>query len=276
MSKFTEVCHRLTAQYSSSIWSKLIQGIKRYDLIQPNDKIAVCLSGGKDSFLLAIGLLLYKKYLDSSVEIVILMMDPGYDKENLDLVLENIKDLDLEVQRFETKIFAIVKDSKSPCYGCAKMRRGALYTKAKELGCNKIALGHHYNDVIETTLMSMFYTGSFSAMLPKLKSTAHEGMELIRPLYLVEESYIIDFWRTNQMQFIRCACLVTKKASCDSGASKRKEIKELIQELKKQNPFIEQNLFKSLSNVYLEKVLGYVDKEGKKTFLDLYEEVQDV
>lgn len=270
MNKYEEVRQSITTKFNTVVWSKFIQTIKKYELINSNDSIAVCLSGGKDSFLLAVLFEMYKQYMNPSIQVKILLMDPGYDEENLELVMTNIAKLSLDVHIFKTRIFEVVKQTKSPCYGCAKMRRGALYNKAMELGCNKIALGHHYNDVIETTLMGMFYTGKFETMLPKLKSTNHKGMELIRPLYLIEEESILALWKYNKMNFIACACVVTKKTSCDSGQSKRKEIKELIKELKKSNPFLEQNLFMSLSNVYVEKILGYVDGEDKISFLDKY------
>lgn len=271
MSKYREVVHSLTTKYGTTIWSKMLQGIRRFNLISPNDKIAVCLSGGKDSFILAVLLQMYQAYIDKSVEVKIIMMDPGYDKDNLQIVLDNIKTLDLDVHVFKTNIFEIVENTKSPCYGCAKKRRGALYDEAMKLGCNKIALGHHFNDIIETTLIAQFYTGKIETMVPKLKSTGHPGMELIRPLCLVEEDNIISAWNYNEMQFITCACVVTKKASCDSGESKRKVIKLLIKELKKDNPSIELNIFNCTSNIYLGKVMGYVDKSDNKiSFLDEY------
>ncbi len=259
MEKELTLCEKaersITKKYRKKIWAPFIRALKQYELIQEGDKIAVCISGGKDSMLLAKLIQLLKKHTDFPFEAVFLVMNPGYNKLNREKIEENARLLQIPITVFETDIFEVSERAeKYPCYLCAKMRRGHLYKKAKELGCNKIALGHHFSDVIETTVMAMFYGSQLQGMIPKLKSQNYEGMELIRPMYCIHEDDIIAWSRYNGLEFIQCACRVTEKnedLSPEFG-SKRKEIKELIRELKKTNPNIEKSIFNSLHNVNTE------------------------
>lgn len=262
--------------YRKEIWNPFVESCKNYKLISAGDKIAVCISGGKDSVLLAMCMKHLQKHSDVPFELVFICMDPGYNDANRRQIELNCRNLEIPVDFFESNIFDVTTSvGGSPCYLCARMRRGHLYAKAKELGCNKIALGHHLSDVIETTLMGMFYGSQLQAMLPKLKSTNFEGMELIRPLYCVNENAIIKWRDYNKLVFIQCACRFVDEYSHSSdgiGASKRQEIKQLIAELKKVNPDIEHNIFKSIHNVKLDTFINYKQKGVEHSFLDEFED----
>ncbi len=258
-------------KYRKELWNPFIAGVQRYSLIDEGDRIAVCISGGKDSMLMAKLMGLLQRTSKVSFELVYLVMNPGYSPKNLERIESNAKVLEVPVTVFETDIFEVADSvDSSPCYLCARMRRGHLYSKAKELGCNKIALGHHMNDVIETTLMGMMYSSQLQAMLPKLKSTNFEGMELIRPMFCVREESIIAWARYNELEFLNCACKFTADAekSHFESMSKRKETKELIATLKKTNPMIEHNLFKSIHNVHIDTFVEYKSKGERHTFLE--------
>jgi tRNA(Ile)-lysidine synthase TilS/MesJ len=273
MEKYKEIERSIIKKYRKEIWSKFIKAVSEYELIKENDNIMVCISGGKDSFLLAKCIEELQKHGKFSFNAHYVVMDPGYNDYNRDYIKENAKTLNVPIEMFESNIFDIVSNvDKSPCYLCAKMRRGALYQKAQSLGCNKIALGHHFDDVIETTLLSMFYGAEIKTMMPKLHSENFEGIELIRPLYLVKEESIISWKNFNELTFINCACRFTEGCSLiNDGTSKRKEMKELIKKLRKINKDIDYNIFKSLDNVNLKCVLG-IKKEGiYKSFLDEYD-----
>ena len=259
-------------KFRKPIWNKFIAAVKDYKLIEPNDKIAVCISGGKDSMLLAKLMQMLNRYSEFPFSLVFLVMDPGYSTPNRQQIEENARLLEIPITVFETNIFNVAnKTEKYPCYLCAKMRRGHLYNKAKSLGCNKIALGHHFSDVIETTVMSMFYGSQLQAMIPKVHSTNFEGMELIRPLYCVHEDDIIAWTRYNGLRFIQCACRFTDaKFVEETGGTKRQEIKELIRELKKTNPNIEKSIFNSLHRVHLDTFVGFKTKGKEYSFLDRY------
>lgn len=271
--RYKEIAKSIIKKYRKDIWSKFVKAVKEYELINENDKIMVCISGGKDSFLLAKCIQEIKKHGKVNFDACYVVMDPGYNKINRKMIEENAKVLNIPIEIFESNIFDVVTTvDKSPCYLCARMRRGCLYNKAKELGCNKIALGHHFDDVIETTLLSMFYGSEIKTMMPKLHSENFEGLELIRPLYLVKEDAIISWKNSNDLTFLNCACKFTEEHfSKDDGTSKRKEIKTLIKELKKVNKDIDHNIFKSLDNVNLNCVLG-TKKDGiYKSFIDDYD-----
>lgn len=264
----------ITKKYRKEIWNPFVEAVKRYELIQSGDKIAVCISGGKDSMLMAKLMQQLQRHSEVPFELVFLVMDPGYSKLNRDKIESNAKLLHIPITVFETDIFDIANGViKSPCYLCARMRRGHLYNKAKELGCNKIALGHHFSDVIETTLLGMFYGSQIQAMLPKLHSQNFEGMELIRPLYCIHEDAILAWKRYNSLEFIQCACRFTEsvgKSGDGIGESKRQEIKHLIRELKKNNPNIEISIFNSIHAVCLDTMPGYKTGSEKHSFLDRY------
>lgn len=271
--RYKEIEKSIIKKYRKDIWSKFVKAVKEYELINENDKIMVCISGGKDSFLLAKCIQEIKKHGKVNFDACYVVMDPGYNKINRKMIEENAKVLNIPIEIFESNIFDVVTTvDKSPCYLCARMRRVCLYNKAKELGCNKIALGHHFDDVIETTLLSMFYGSEIKTMMPKLHSENFEGLELIRPLYLVKEDAIISWKNSNDLTFLNCACKFTEEHfSKDDGTSKRKEIKTLIKELKKVNKDIDHNIFKSLDNVNLNCVLG-TKKDGiYKSFIDDYD-----
>lgn len=271
--RYKEIEKSIIKKYRKDIWSKFVKAVKEYELINENDKIMVCISGGKDSFLLAKCIQEIKKHGKVNFDACYVVMDPGYNKINRKMIEENAKVLNIPIEIFESNIFDVVTTvDKSPCYLCARMRRGCLYNKAKELGCNKIALGHHFDDVIETTLLSIFYGSEIKTMMPKLHSENFEGLELIRPLYLVKEDAIISWKNSNDLTFLNCACKFTEEHfSKDDGTSKRKEIKTLIKELKKVNKDIDHNIFKSLDNVNLNCVLG-TKKDGiYKSFIDDYD-----
>ncbi len=271
--RYKEIEKSIIKKYRKDIWSKFVKAVKEYELIEENDKIMVCISGGKDSFLLAKCIQEIKKHGKFHFDVCYVVMDPGYNKNNRKMIEENAKILNIPVEIFESNIFDVVTTvDKSPCYLCARMRRGCLYNKAKELGCNKIALGHHFDDVIETTLLSMFYGSEIKTMMPKLHSENFEGLELIRPLYLIKEDAIISWKNSNNLTFLNCACKFTEEHfSKDDGTSKRKEIKNLIKELKKVNKDIDHNIFKSLDNVNLNCILG-TKKDGEyRSFLEDYD-----
>ena len=275
MEKYKEIEKSIIKKYRKEIWAKFIEAVKTYELIQDNDKIMVCISGGKDSFLLAKCIQELKRHGKINFEARYVVMDPGYNEYNRKYIEDNARILNIPIEIFESDIFDVVStiDSKSPCYLCAKMRRGYLYNKAREIGCNKIALGHHFDDVIETTLLSMFYGAEIKTMMPKLHSDNYEGLELIRPLYLVKEGAIISWRNYNELTFINCACRFTEGCSLiNDGTSKRKEMKELIKKMRQINREIDHNIFKSMDNVNLNCVLG-IKKNGEyKSFLDEYNE----
>lgn len=274
MEKYKEIERSIIKKYRKEIWSRFIKAVQEYELIEENDNIMVCISGGKDSFLLAKciqELILHGKVKFNAHYVV---MDPGYNDYNRDFIIDNAKTLNVPIEMFNSDIFDVVAtvDSKNPCYLCAKMRRGCLYNKARELGCNKIALGHHFDDVIETTLLSMFYGSEIKTMMPKLHSENFPGIELIRPLYLVKESDIISWRNSNELTFINCACRFTEGCSLiNDGTSKRKEIKELIKNLRKVNKDIDHNIFKSMDNVNLNCILGCKKNGEYKSFLEEYD-----
>lgn len=264
----------LRKKFKKSIWSKFTKAINTYELVKPGDKIAVCISGGKDSMLMAKCFQELKLHNKFEVEVKFLVMDPGYSEANRKVIEENAKSLNIPITIFESDIFeSVFTVEKSPCYLCARMRRGHLYHFAQELGCNKIALGHHYDDVIETILMGMLYGAQVQTMMPKLHSTNFEGMELIRPLYLVREDDIKAWRDYNGLHFIQCACKFTDTCTtCNNeNRSKRVEIKELIQTLKQVNPYVEGNIFKSVENVNLDTVVAWKQHGEKHHFLDAYD-----
>ena len=262
-------------KFRKTIWNPFTLAVRQYQLIQPGDKIAVCISGGKDSMLMAKLFQELKKHNKFPFEVKFLVMDPGYSPENRQVIEENARKLKIPIQIFESDIFdAVYTIEKSPCYLCARMRRGHLYTFAKQLGCNKIALGHHYDDVIETILMGMLYGAQVQTMMPKLHSTNFEGMELIRPLYLVREDDIKAWRDYNNLHFIQCACKFTDTCTTcnnEENQSKRVEVKELIRTLKEKNPFVESNIFKSVENVNLDTVVAYKQGGVRHHFLDTYD-----
>lgn len=275
MQRYEEIERSIVKKYRKEIWIKFIAGVKDYQLIQPNDKIAVCISGGKDSMLMAKCMQQLQKHSEFPFELEYLVMDPGYNEINRQRIVENAECLNIPIKIFETKIFDIVAEADgSPCYLCAKMRRGCLYKHAQELGCNKIALGHHFDDVIETILMSMLYGAEIKTMMPKLHSTNYGGMELIRPLYMVKEADIIAWKRYNDLQFIQCACRFTENCVLgdNGGGSKREEMKALVKKFRQTNPKIDMNIFRSVHNVNLETIIGYHIGDEKHSFLDDYEE----
>lgn len=267
----------LDTEFRYTIWRRFIAALGNYQLILPGDKICVCISGGKDSMLMGLLFKHLKKYSSVPFDVEFLVMNPGYSELNLQIIKNNLQTLQIPARIVETDIFDIANStSESPCYLCARMRRGALYRIAKSLGCNKIALGHHYDDVIETTLMNMLNSGSFQTMLPKLHSNHYEGMEIIRPLYLVREESILEWKKFNKLTFIQCACRFTENCSiCDngSGGSQRQKTKALIKQLMvTYSPMVEKNIFKAGGNVVLDKVLGYKEEGVYHDYLETYEE----
>lgn len=277
MEKHIEVERSIIKKYRKEIWKRFIAGINEYEMIKPGDKIAVCISGGKDSMLLAKCIQHLQKHSDFPFEAEYLVLDPGYSPENRQQILNNAEMLDIPVKIFDANIFGYVVDvENSPCYLCARMRRGHLYKNAQKLGCNKIALGHHFDDVIETILLSMIYGAEIKTMMPKLHSTNFEGMELIRPLYMVREADIKAWVRYNDLKFLQCACKFTEASENSQSdrelLSKRKEMKELISSFRKINSNIEMNIFRSVHNVNLETVIGYHKGDIKYNFLDDYDE----
>lgn len=279
MARVLDTCQKIErsiiTKYRKTIWRPFTLAINRYDLIQAGDRIAVCISGGKDSMLLAKLMQQLQAHSDVSFEVVYLVMDPGYNAENRRRIEENAALLKIPVTVFETQIFDAAESvEQNPCYLCARMRRGYLYSKAKELGCNKIALGHHFSDVIETTVMAMFYGAQLQGMMPKLHSKNFPGMELIRPMYCIHEDNIIAWARYNELQFIACACHFTENNAHSEdgiGTSKRQEIKMLLKELKKKNPDIEKSVFSAIHSVCLDTFPGWKEGGEEHTFLEKYE-----
>lgn len=262
-------------KYRKEIWNPFILAIKKYKLVNEGDKIAVCISGGKDSMLMAKLMQELNKFSEVSFELEFVVMDPGYNKVNRQQIENNAELLRIPIKVFETDIFDVAnKTDKSPCYLCARMRRGHLYKIAQDLGCNKIALGHHFDDVIETTLIGMFYGSQIQSMPPKLHSTNFKGMELIRPMYCIHESAILSWQRYNELEFIQCACRFTENVENsfnNIGTSKRQEMKELIKYLKKTNPNVDKNIFNSVHSVCLDTMVGYKSKGKEHFFLDDYD-----
>lgn len=270
MNEVKNIEKSIITKYRKDIWSKFVKAVQEYELIKEKDKIAVCISGGKDSFLLAKCMEEIKRHgkIDFTLEFIV--MNPGYEQANIDKINENLEKLNIKAHIFTSPIFEAANNTKeSPCYLCAKMRRGYLYSYAQKIGCNKIALGHHFDDVIETVLLNVIYNGHYSCMMPKLHSANFEGMELIRPLYNIREKDIISWSKYNNLEFIDCACIVTKKSS-----GKRKETKELVEKLEKIYKGASKNLFTSMSNVNLNTVLGYKKGDKKYSFLDTYDDVK--
>ena len=272
-----EIEKSLRKKFKKSIFTPFAKAINDFELIKEGDSICLCISGGKDSMIMAKLFQELKRHNKFPFTVQFLCMDPGYNEYNRKIIEENAKLLDIPLQFFESDIFeSVFEIESSPCYVCARMRRGHLYSKAKELGCNKIALGHHFDDVIETVLMGMLYSGQFQAMMPKLHSTNFPGMELIRPLYYIREDEIKHWRDYNKLNFIQCACKFTETCStCHTDgttSSKRLETKKLIAELKKSNPFIEKNIFRSTENVSKQTILGLKDKGRKHSFLEWYDE----
>ena len=260
-----EIEKSIIKKYRKTIYSRFLKGIKEFELIKENDSIAICISGGKDSFLLAKcmqELQIHSKY---KFDLKFIVMDPGYKKENLKLIKENLEKLNINASIFKVNIFEQIENMKDICYLCARKRRGTLYAKAKELGCNKIALGHHFDDVIETIILNIIYAGEYKTMMPKLHSKNFKNMELIRPLYYVKEEDIIAWAKYNDLKFLDCACTVTKKA-----LGKRKEVKELIKQLRNSSKNIDINIMKSSQNINLDAILGYKINQKKHNFLDEY------
>ena len=261
-------------KYRDVLWTPFIAAVKRYELISTGDKIAVCISGGKDSMLMAKLLQMLQRHSEVPFELVYLVMDPGYNAVNRQKIESNAQFLHIPITVFETNIFDVANNTdKSPCYLCAKMRRGHLYSKAQSLGCNKIALGHHFSDVVETTVMAMFYGSQLQAMPPKLRSQNFPGMELIRPLYCIHEDDILAWKRYNELEFIQCACRFTENCTmCDNGGggSKRQEIKTLLRRLRRDNPNIEKSIFNAIHSVCLDTMVGYKSGGIEHTFTEIY------
>ncbi len=275
LEKYQEIERSIITTYRKELWSPFVLAVKKYRLIQAGDKIAVCISGGKDSMLLAKLMQELHRHSETPFELVFLVMDPGYNQENRARIEENARILHVPITVFESEIFNVSETvaGDSPCYLCARMRRGHLYAKAKELGCNKIALGHHKSDVIETTLMGMLYGGQLQGMLPRIKSSNFEGMELIRPLYCILESDILRWKEHNELEFIACACKFTQRITGgdDDTFSARKRVKEWIAQLKKENPNVENNIFQSIHNVQLDTLAEYKQDGQKHSFLEKFD-----
>ena len=274
MNEYKEIEKSIIKKYRKEIWSRFVKAINEYNLIQENDKIAVCISGGKDSFLMAKCMQEIQRHGKIDFDLEFIVMDPGYNEQNRKLIEENAKKMNIPVKIFNSDIFDIVTSTTegNPCYLCARMRRGCLYNYAKELGCNKIALGHHFDDVIETVLLNMFYGAELKSMMPKLHSTNFEGMELIRPLYLIKEKDIIAWAKYNNLKFLNCACKFTEKVNNKEMESKRKEVKKIIEDLKRINKNIDHNIFKSVENINLNTVIAYKKDNQLYHFLDTYNE----
>ncbi len=273
MEKYREIERSIIKKYRKEIWSKFIKAIKDYELIQENDNIMVCISGGKDSFLLAKLIQELKRHGQIPFEAHYVVMDPGYNEKNREYIENNAKLMNIPIEIFQTDIFEVANslNPENPCYMCARMRRGHLYNKAQELGCNKIALGHHFDDVIETTLLSMLYGAEIKTMIPKLYSDNFNGMQLIRPMYLIKEADILAWKNYNELEFLNCACRFTEMSRDHEGLSKRKEMKALIADLRTKYKDIDHNIFKSLDNINLNCVLGYYKDGERHSFLDDYD-----
>ena len=275
LEKYQEIERSIITTYRKTIWSPFVLAVKKYALIQAGDKIAVCISGGKDSMLMAKLMQELQKHSEVPFQLVFLVMDPGYNKENRERIEENARLLNIPITVFESDVFAAADSAcaQAPCYLCARMRRGHLYAKAKELGCNKIALGHHKSDVIETTLMGMLYGAQIQGMLPRIPSTNFDGMELIRPMYCILENDILRWQEYNGLQFIACACKFTQNVTGgdEDTFSARRKVKALIAELKKENPNVENNIFQSIHNVQLETLAEYKQNGVRHSFLEKFE-----
>ena len=276
---YSQAERSIIKKYRKTLWGPFIGAVKRYELIQSGDRIAVCISGGKDSMLLAKLMQMLQRYSDFPFELVFLVMDPGYSEANRKKIEENAKTLNIPITVFETNIFDVAyKTDHSPCYLCAKMRRGHLYSQAQKLGCNKIALGHHMSDVIETTVMAMFYGSQLQGMMPKLHSKNFPGRELIRPMYCILERDIISWARYNGLSFLQCACRFTESCETDENevsTSKRQEVKLLIERLRKTNPNIEISIFNSIHSVCLDTMIGYKSGDISHNFLENYYDNND-
>ena len=260
-------------KYRKELWNPFILAVKRYELVKEGDRIAVCISGGKDSMLLAKLMQQLHKVSIVPFEAVYLVMDPGYSPANRQKIIDNARELEVPIQICDSNIFSVANNTgHSPCYLCARMRRGHLYSMARDLGCNKIALGHHFSDVVETTVMGMLYGGQIQAMMPKLHSTNFGGMELIRPMYCIHEEDIIAWSRYNELSFLQCACRFTENAAQGQGGSKRLEVKQLLKELRKDSPQVEKNVFKAIHNVQLDTFPGYKTGGVEHSFLEWYDE----
>ena len=271
-----EIERSIIKKFRKPVWRRFTKALHDYELVKDGDKIAVCISGGKDSMLMAKLFQELARHGKKNFDVVFLVMNPGYNERNFQLIKENARILNIPITVFQSEIFNIVaSEESSPCYLCARMRRGHLYSRAKELGCNKIALGHHYDDVIETILMGMLYGGQVQTMMPKLHSTNFEGMELIRPMYLIREADIIHWADYNNLHFIRCACRFTEKVAAaaeeEDKGSKRAEVKALIRQLAAKDPVVEFNIFKSVENVNLNTVIAYKKDGVKHHFLETYD-----
>lgn len=277
MERYKEIERTIIKTYRAHLWAPFVKALKEFELLKENDCVCVCISGGKDSMILAKLFQELKRHSDFDFEVKYMVMNPGYSDANLKRIKDNLETLHIDAVILPTDIFAIANaQEKNPCYLCAKMRRGALYKLASELGCNKIALGHHFDDVIETTLMNMLNSGSFQTMLPKLHSDNYSGMELIRPMYYIRERDIVRWANYNELKFLNCACKFTEqidKEELHSG-SKRQDTKQLIKDLLKYNPLVEKNIFKSAFNVNADKVLGYKLNNKQISFLDDYDKKQ--
>lgn len=268
---YREIERSIITDYRKTLWNPFIAAVKRYELISPGDRIAVCISGGKDSMLLAKLMQMLERISEVPFSLEFLVMDPGYRKENRKKIEDNAELLHIPIRVFESQIFDIANSSGgSPCYLCARMRRGHLYANAQALGCNKIALGHHQSDVIETTLMGMMYGAQIQGMLPRIPSTNFSGMELIRPLYCIREEDIMSWRDAHGLEFIRCACRFTENSAATEGLPKRQETKELIRELRRVNPNIEHNLFESIHNVQVDTLVGYKLHGEEHSFLEKF------
>lgn len=274
LERYKEIERSIITTYRKQLWSPFVLGVKKYRLIGAGDRIAVCISGGKDSMLLAKLMQELQRHSEVPFELVFLSMDPGYNAENRRKIEENAEILQIPLQMFSSDIFAAADmlAAESPCYLCARMRRGHLYAKAKELGCNKIALGHHKSDVIETTLMGMLYGGQIQGMLPRIKSSNFEGMELIRPLYCILERDILRWKEYNGLEFIACACRFTASAAGQEMFSARARVKALIEELRKENPHVEDCIFQSIHNVQLDTLAAYKQRGVRHSFLENFGE----
>ena len=277
MEKYQEVERSIITRFRKEIWSRFVKGVANYEQISEGDKIMVCISGGKDSFLLAKCIQELIRHGKFKFEAKFVCMDPGYNKKNRELIESNAKLLGIPIEVFESDVFQVAEklNGESPCYMCARMRRGFLYSKAQELGCNKIALGHHFDDVIETTLLSLFYGSEIKTMVPKIHSENFKGIELIRPMFLVKERDIISWVKYNELTFLNCACKFTEKVANHEEASKRKQMKKLIEEFRKENKNIDNNIFNAMGNINMSCILGYRDIDGNEhEFVDYYDDLK--
>ena len=273
LEEYQKIENSIMREYRSRLWAPFIDSLKTYSLLSPGDRVAVCISGGKDSMLLAVLMRMLQRISDFPFELEYIVMDPGYSEDTLSSVRDNLRRLNITADIFRTDIFSVAdRAEKYPCYLCARMRRGWLYRLAGEKGCNKIALGHHKDDVIETVLMGMFYSSQLQNMPPKLRSRNYEGMELIRPMYRINEEDIISWCETNDLHFIRCACSVTKKNEENGKGSKREEVKRLVKRLKEDNPHVADSVFNSIHNVFISTFPEYREGGEKVSFLRKYDD----